>query len=173
MTTPATDTTSPAVDAAGAPGDVVDSTPTETAPADSGEQPTDDLTTARAERDAAKVKRRDAEARADALALRVAELERDGAELSRLRTENTQLRDAATAVRREQVERELWRVLAPSFKDSARMLLDTMIGEGVQLDDPGADAKVIAKLRARSPELFSHRHESPPGPPPRSIRSPI
>lgn len=167
-----TDTTSPAVDAVGAPDAAVDAA-AGTAPADTGDQRTAEIAKARAERDASKRARRDAEAKADALAARVAVLEPLAAEVERLRGEVANNTSARRSERVRAVVDEVERAMNPLHRGThvALMVESFAQSRGIDLDPDGAGAVVLSKLRASSPGLFAPGGKSHV--PPNAFPSPI
>ncbi len=145
----------PAVDSADSPEPTADADELEAATADSvDEQPTDDLKGARAARDAAKRKCRDAEARADALAARVAELEQAGEQHTKLQTDFSKLRDSLVVRVRETVEEQIRNVVPPELQPVALSLVEQHVA-AVDAADPAAAKLAFESLQARFGQDFA------------------
>lgn len=165
--------TSPAVDSAGAPVAAADATVDRTPADDSADNTTDDLKGARAERDAAKRARRDAEARADALAARVAVLESQAAEAERLRGELSTVTSARNDERKRQAVGKIEQAMAPPMRGShvALLIESFATSRGLDLTTDDGAREIERTLRAHSPGLFVPA--SSQRVPPSSFRSPI
>lgn len=155
----------PDVDASAGPGDT-GSKPKNVADAtDDGSSNTDDpIASARAERDAAKEKRRAAEERADALEAELAELKQRTEGLEAIEAEHEQLRAAEQARHREHTTRDVAAGLAPHFGDViARGVLLALAEQGkVDLEAADAAAVALEYLRDAHPGMLRQGGDSGP-----------
>jgi hypothetical protein len=118
---------------------------------ESEQQPTDDLQTARAERDAAKQARRDAEAERDSLAAKVAELESSQAELAELKQQTERLRsDGLQKALRESLPASTTDAAIALFVQGAKVDVN-----GENFEQSKAVASVVQFIEKTAPQLLS------------------
>lgn len=145
-----------------------------TSPADTGDDPSDDLVEARRSRDQAKAKRREAEAEADALQTRLAGLERTNAllqtqyeqatnalqateaELEVERGRNHELRDAFRKDRRQQIAAAVESSLRPDLAgETTEFLLDGLYAKGdLDPEQPDAVHRALEVIGKRHPGML-------------------